>query len=112
MWRVVCVLMIGLHKISSAYVLITLVEGWSVLLYCHNFFYVETELVLTPVDDFKRDFWLCVWVLAAVVLAQRGSVVFFPRSAHVLVDTVVKPSNCRADLCGVAEAARCSVDHR
>ena len=97
--------MIGSDKISWAHVLITSVEGWSVLLYCHSFFYVETELVWTPVDDFKRYFWLCMWVLAAVVLAQRGCVVFFPRSAHVLADTVVKPSNCRADVCGVAEAA-------
>ena len=97
--------MTGLDEIICAHVLLTSVEGWSVLLYCHSFFYVETELVSTPVDDFKRDFWLCMWVLAAVVLTQRRCVVFFPRSAHVLADTVVKPPNCHADVCGVAEAA-------
>ena len=93
-----------LNEISRAHVLFTSVDGRSKPLYRQSLLNAEAELVLTPVDDLKGDFRPFPWVLAVVVFAQGGCVITFLYSAHVLTDTVMKPPNCRTDVCGVAEA--------
>ena len=101
-----------LNEISRAHVLFTSVDGRSKPLYRQSLLNAEAELVPTPVDDLKGDFRPFPWVLAVVVFAQRGCVITFLCSAHVLADTVVKPSDCCANVCGIAKATRSSASHR
>ena len=86
MRSMVHVLVVDLDKKSCAHVLIASVEGWSELLYCHSFLYVERELILTPVDDLKREFRLCTWCWL-LYCSPSVDVLSFFSTAHMCSQT-------------------------